>query len=253
MAEFTITAQDLRSALQALKPFVPRPTKRDDEQQEDIAVVLGHLVQDRELILTTVGAAGTAVAVLPLVDWDGELTDFAIHTSDVPTLITTFRRPDRAVDVTIRHHSYTVPAMREGQAEQHMRNTLIALTETGQLFGAATITLAGCDAREIDVANAWASLAIETAGPFQTSTAIPGRICALTSAAEKAYGGDTRYAVSGSRQVVATVGDAFLAGMWVQRFTDDGSDRDFHERTRSTWRTTMDRLTSQAPNHHIYR
>lgn len=249
MTQFGVQSDDLRQALKAITPFVPRPSAQGDEGQEQDGVVLAHMTNAETVLLSARGPAGAAVVALPIKAWDGELTDFALHVADLPMLVATFRRSERTLTVTVRHTPYTVPADTANGHPKAMRSTSLTVEEEGSLFGGAEVAFAGPDARAVEVSELWGHLGLTAGGVHSTPmTRVPGKVLAMTSAAERAYGADTVYAVAEDRSIVAMVGTQFLAAFWAD------SDQDWRaERERlSAWHRGLEQMILQAPHHKIY-
>lgn len=252
MSSFGIKSDDLRAALGALLPFVPKPTAVGDDEPETAGIIIGHLLKNR-LLLTVKGPAAIGVVALTLDDWDGELTDFAIHKADAGMLVQTFRRMDRTLQFDVTHSDYTVPPATKNDSPKQMRETTISVQEQGALFGGAHIVFTGTDGRATDVKTIWSDIAISCNTKAATpSTRIPGRVLALTSKAAAAWHSTPVFALDANRDVLATIGYAAVFLFWHESVDDEGPRDTPGAGPRIQWPTVMQDAVSLAHEHRIY-
>ena len=245
MTRFSISSDAFRPALNAVLPFAPAAT---GDLPEDIEYVLMNTTPQGELLLTARSPGAQAFAVVPLEDFDGEMTDFAIHRDDARALLAQFRRSEQTLNITVQHQEYRIPPMRPDQPTQINRNTSIDGAEAGILFGSISASFVGVDARHIDLAALWLAASTYTGVSLSTpggEFAIDSKRLGLLSKAERAYQGSTALALAGDETLVATVGPSFLAlfPAWSEATA---------EAWRRTWEGKLHGAYAAAPEHQVY-
>lgn len=159
MTTLTVNTRELQDALTALAPFLSKNGK-DKDRVERGEFVLCTITSTGRLLLTAYqNSSYWALATLALENFDGEVTDFAIHYSDIGVITGAFpkARFDDSVSLTIEHYNYESKALQGDKlVTEYKRDTRIRLDEVGQLFGSRSAQFAGADARSHSAAEMWA-------------------------------------------------------------------------------------------------
>ncbi|WP_237205753.1 hypothetical protein [Rothia nasimurium] len=160
MTTLTVNTRDFQDALTALAPFLSKNGK-DKDRVERGEFILCTIASTGRLLLTAYQTASYwAIATVALENFDGEVTDFAIHYSDIGVITGAFpkARVDDSVSLTIEHYNYESKKLQGDKlVTEYKRDTRIRLDEVGQLFGSRSAQFAGADARSHSAAEMWAN------------------------------------------------------------------------------------------------
>lgn len=158
MSTFTVDGALLLQAVKAVLPHVPK-----DKDSDAGSCMHFNITDTAELLVTGDGWGTGACAVVPLEEWDGELTDFQVHKDDVTQIGGVFAGRINMVEVAVTHRTMRHPQEYDKQTGEPLpiktdRITQLHLEEAGQLFGGRVLQLGGLDARTFTPEGLWERL-----------------------------------------------------------------------------------------------
>lgn len=156
-----------------------------------LATVDLQMTDDLNLAATASGGRTTGVAIIPLIETDGEMSRVALSMQDVSTIRSLFKDPLRQLEVIVR--SQTVPPANPDDKPQIINQ--MDIRELGGLFGGRQLKLTMPDHGNRDVAGLWHPIA--TALKRRTMSNLPITLfspkdMARFRAASTAYGEELR-------------------------------------------------------------
>lgn len=166
MTDIYVRTDAFVKMLTALVPFT-RPAKsyeRTDGKPAVCEIIDCQTSSQGELILSARNNAGAwAVGKVPLVDYEGEVTDFAIHRDDAAVLTKQFKAGLDDLETLRLRIEHTESTRREkkqdGEYLEYIRSTLITINEESKIVGARSSRFPGADARHIFTASFWREIA----------------------------------------------------------------------------------------------
>lgn len=199
MSKFTVDGALLLQAVKAVLPHVPL-----DKDSDEGSCMHFNVTETAELLVTGDGWGTGACAVVPLEDWDGELTDFQVHKDDVNQIKGVFGGRINQVEVSVTHRTMKHPQEFDKQTGEPLpiktdRVTQLHLEEAGQLFGGRVLQLGGLDARSFTPESLWTRLSKALTAPsapmdMEASADRLGKF----KAAEAAYKTDAEFRTAGN-------------------------------------------------------
>lgn len=199
MSKFTVDGALLLQAVKAVLPHVPL-----DKDSDEGSCMHFNVTETAELLVTGDGWGSGACAVVPLEDWDGELTDFQVHKDDVNQIKGVFGGRINQVEVSVTHRTMKHPQEFDKQTGEPLpvktdRVTQLHLEEAGQLFGGRVLQLGGLDARSFTPESLWQRLSRALTAPsapmdMEASADRLGKF----KAAEAAYKTDAEFRTAGN-------------------------------------------------------
>lgn len=219
MTDIFVRTDAFTSMLAVLVPFT-RPAKSDDRIDGKPAVceiIDCQTSTEGELILSARNNAGAwAVGKVQLVDYEGEVTDFAIHRDDAAVITKQFKAgPDdlETLRLRIEHAESTRREKKQdGEYLEYVRSTLITINEESKIVGARSSRFPGADARHLYTASFWrqaASHSLNQDDHVYEFPLKPATIKALATAT-KCLGEPT--VIPLHKRLIARIGQTFLAG-----------------------------------------
>lgn len=174
--ELFVRSEHLNQAFIALLPFTSKAKEEDrvDGAYAMHEVIHLNITQTGKLAVSAFSKTGDwAIALLPLADYEGAITDFAIHRDEALLFTKTFRpRKDQEnlLRISIDHtESEAKGKDQTGTYIEYRRSTMLRISEEGQLFGARISQFAGADARHLTLPNRWAQVASEAVVTGETT------------------------------------------------------------------------------------
>lgn len=216
--EIFVKGELLAQAFTALLPFTSK-AKEDDRVNGAYApheLVNLNITNQGKLAISAFDADGAwAIYTMPLTDYEGEVTDFAITREEAQLFLGTFKprkNSENLLKIEVEHtESQARGKDMTGTYIEYTRSTMLRVNEEGQLFGARASQFAGADNRHVAIAQKWATVASEAmvAGQeFREFSLTPNGIAALDKAC-KMFGSPVM-SMRGFN-LVARFGDFFVA------------------------------------------
>lgn len=250
MTQLSVYTQDFVNALYVLDSFTSKP-KEFTEQPMSCELIFGNITSTGQLILTaSTTEQNWGIVLLPLADFEGELTDFAIRAADISAIAGTFgkAKPEDTVALTVEHNEYESKTMLEDKLVTEIkRATRLRFMEEGSLFGSRIAQLAGADGRQYSMAQIWSTLA-GAAGQLATLdefTIEPNDLATLKKAT-RTYGTLTCHRTPSS--IIVRAGNKFI-GSASTSWLDDKAEPPIK---LGDWLTLLDQEAEHAPEHKIY-
>lgn len=254
MTEIYVKTQDFVDMLTALLPFT-RAAKTDEKEAgravpcETIDIQTG---TNGKLILTATSFPGIwAIGEIPLADYSGELTDFALHRDDAALITKQFKPQPESMETLQLKIEHTESTRREkkqtGEYLEHLRSTLITIDEETKLVGGRSSRFPGLDARHFFIADNWRHLATEKLPEDSRPTAVPldpSSIKRLTAAARVL--GQPIVTPLADRLIIR-IGNTFLA--YLANPTQAGA---VPSRSLEAWASELFEEAERLPEHQIF-
>lgn len=156
-----------------------------------LATVDLQMTDDLNLVATASGGSTTGVALVPLVETDGDMSRVALSKQDISTIRSLFNNPLKQLDVTVRSKTVSPDNPDDKPEIIHQMD----IRELGGLFGGQQLKLTMPDHGHRDVAGLWHP--ISTALNRRTMSNLPVTLfhpkdMARFRAAATAYGEELR-------------------------------------------------------------
>lgn len=173
-----------------------------------------------ELVATASAGMTTGMAKIPLNEFDGDLTRFAIEKHDASTICAMFT--DRHKDLEIEVSWSLLPALDESSKPETIYK--MHIRELGALFGGRQLFITMPDHNNRDVAGLWHPIAValsRQSKPLPVTMFSP-RDIARFKAASAAYGGELRIeSADGFGSLIIHCGEYFIGFLHADARTDD--------------------------------
>lgn len=251
MSQLSVYTHDFIQALQVLESFTEKK-KAAGEQPEREELIFGNISTSGELLLTAMtNAVCWGIVRLKLADFEGEMTDFAIHSGDVASIAASFQKTkkDSTLQLTVEHNEYESKTLVEEKVVTEIkRATRLRFMEEGKLFGSRIAQLAGADGRAYSMANIWSTAVRNSHYPanYPEFSLEPSDFNRLKKAANN-YGLLTCQRLDGA--IIARAGWNFIGCVGLTYFQ---VDKDRKPTKLEEWLDYLDAETESAPEHTLY-
>lgn len=238
MTTLSVAGVDLARAIKAVAPHVPK-----DRDNDQASCMHFHVTSTAELLISASGGGTGATAAVPLYadDWDGEMTDFALHFDDasqVPGVLAP--REETVVEIIVTHQVTKLPPEFHPKTGEQLpakeeRRTEVEFVEADKMFGGRRVRMAGLDARDHGPERMWAKLRASVLVPstpvdIVTDPQLLGRFRPAT----KLYKEDgAEFRTAGGTDLYVQIGHHFMGycTAWSPDTPADGlSHADWHPR-----------------------
>jgi hypothetical protein len=173
-----------------------------------------------ELVATASSGSTTGVAKVPLNEFDGDMTRFAIEKADIGTICSMFTDRHKELEITV---SYSVIPAQEKDAKPETIYQM-HIRELGALFGGRQLRITMPDHNNRDVAGLWHPIAValsRRAKPIPITMFHPSDMARFKAAAS-AYGGELRFEpADGFGSLVIHCGAYFVGFLHADARVDD--------------------------------
>jgi hypothetical protein len=173
-----------------------------------------------ELVATASAGMTTGMAKIPLNEFDGDMTRFAVEKTDIATICSMFtdRHKDLEIEVTWSH----IPAQEKDAKPETIYQ--MHIRELGALFGGRQLRLTMPDHNNRDVAGLWHPIAValsRKSKPIPITMFSPSDM-ARFKAATSAYGGELRFEpADGFGSLIVHCGAYFVGFLHADARVDD--------------------------------
>lgn len=217
--EIYIDAEAFTKALTALLPFTSK-AKDDERPSEGYAlyeVIHFNITNKGHLAASAFSATGNwAIALIPLTDYEGAITDFAIKRDEASLFLRTFKPRPKMEDllkIAVDHTESTSQEKNQaGTFINYRRSTMLKVSEEGKLFGARISQFPGTDNRHLEISRLWAAVSAESildGQPITEFALTPTDIKPIDQAC-KIYG-EPKLTINGFNLLARFLTDEFIA------------------------------------------